>query len=379
MLPKQRLIAALNHEEPDRVPTGENDVDYVLVERLLGHPTLYNARWRERQALWDGRRAEIVADYGSAYVELVHALAWDYVRVPIMPPAREYRQPVMTGPYSWVDEQGREFHYSPEVGNIATRVDATDMTIDDLPDPDEPFAVDPSELEAIRHVVAELGETHFIIGRSAIDGTFPFQETVGMQEFLMRMITEPEFVRRAIEVYVNRSIAYIEAMLEAGCDAVMTTDDYSGNHGPFMGPERFREFILPGIIRQVEAAHAQGGYFIKHTDGNVWSILDALVETQIDGWHGIQPNIGMDLRLLKERYGDRLCFFGGINCETLVAGRPEQARAEVRYAIQHAAPGGGLVITTGNVLQPGTQLENYLAARQATRDYGAYPIRPGEP
>jgi uroporphyrinogen-III decarboxylase len=82
----------------------------------------------------------------------------------------------------------------------------------------------------------------------------------------------------------------------------------------------------------------------------------------------------MDFRLLKERFGDKLCFFGGVNCETLVAGTPDEARNEVRYAIRHAAPGGGLVLTTGNVLQPGTRLENYLAARQATREYGRYPI-----
>jgi len=374
MKPKERVLAALHHQEPDRVPTGENDVDYVLVEQLLGRPTLYNARWRERTALWDGRRDEIVADYQRTQVELVHALEWDYVRVPIMPRSQAYHWPTMTGPYSWLDAAGREYHYSPEVGNIATRVDATDMTIGDLPDPDEPFTVDPSELDAIRYVVKELGDSHFIIGRSAIDGSFPFQETVGIQEFLMRMITDPDFVRRAIDVYVTRSIAYLEAMLDAGCDAVMTTDDYSGNMGPFMGAKRFREFMLPAITRQVAAVHARGGYFIKHTDGNVWSILDDLVAAGIDGWHGIQPRIGMDLRLLKERYGDKLCFFGGINCETLIEGPPEKAREEVRYAIQHAAPGGGLVIATGNVLQPGTSLTNYLAARQATHDYGQYPI-----
>jgi len=198
-----------------------------------------------------------------------------------------------------------------------------------------------------------------------------------MEEFLVRMVTDPEFVRRAVDVYVNRSIVYIEAMLDAGCDAVMTTDDYSDNRGPIMGPERFREFVLPGLVRQVQAAHARGKYFIKHTDGNVWRILDTFIDAQVDGWHGIQPSIGMDLRLLKERYRGKLCFFGGVNCETLVEGTPEDARAEVRYAIQHAAPGGGLVVTTGNVLQPGTRRENYLAARQAVRDYGAYPIRIG--
>ena len=113
---KDRVIAALRNEEPDRVPTGENAVDYELVERILGHPTLYNSRWRELQALWDGRRDEIVADYGSAHVELVHALEWDYVRVPVVPADRVYHRPVMTGPYSWLDGQGREIRYHPDGG-----------------------------------------------------------------------------------------------------------------------------------------------------------------------------------------------------------------------------------------------------------------------
>lgn len=375
MLPKHRVIAALRHQEPDHVPTGENAVDCELVEQMLGRSTLYNARWCELQALWDGRRDEIVADYGAAHVELARALEWDYVRVPVVPPAKEYRPPVMTGTYSWLDENGLEVHYHPDAGNIVTQVYRDDLTIHDLPDPDEPFVVDPSELEAVRYVVEELGETHFIIGRTPVDGTFPFQETVGMEGFLTRMITDPEFVRRAIDVYVGRSIAYIEAMLDAGCDGIMTTDDYSSNRGPIMGPERFRKFILPGIARQAEAVHQRGGYFIKHTDGNVWTILDALVEAEIDGWHGIQPSIGMDLQALKQRYGAALCFFGGVNNETLIAGTPEEVRREVVYAIQHAAPGGGLVVTSGNVLQPGTRLENYLSGRQAVRDYGAYPVR----
>lgn len=374
MKPRDRVIAALHHQEPDRVPTGENAVDFELVERILGHPTLYNSRWRELEALWDGRRNEVVADYGTAHVELVRALEWDYVRVPAVPADKPYPRPHMTGPYSWLDDEGHEVSFHPDSGNIAVARDRSGMTIDELPDPDEPYTVDPSQLEAIRYVVQELGDTHFIVGRSPIDGTFPFQETTGMEEFLIRMVTEPEFVHRAVAAYVNRSIAWIEAMLDAGVDAVMTTDDYSDNRGPIMGPDRYREFVLPGLVRQVEATHAKGGYFIKHTDGNVWSILDTFIEARVDAWHGIQPSIGMDLRLLKERYGADLCFFGGVNCETLVAGAPDEARAEVRYAIQHAAPGGGLVVTTGNVLQPGTQLEAYLAARQATRDYGAYPI-----
>ena len=99
MNPKQRVLAALHHQEPDRVPTGENDVDVVLAEALLGRSTLYNSRWREKQALWDGRRDEIVADYGASLVGLARTLEWDYVRAPIAARARpSYPRPVMTGP-----------------------------------------------------------------------------------------------------------------------------------------------------------------------------------------------------------------------------------------------------------------------------------------
>jgi uroporphyrinogen decarboxylase len=372
MKPRERVLAALAHEQPDQVPTGENQIDGKVAEQILGRPSLYNRGWDELQALWDGRRDEVVADYCRAHVELPRALEWDYVRVPLVPPAKEYARPRMTGPHSWVDERGREVAFNPQVGNVVIDRHFPDMTIDDLPDPEEPFAVDPSQLEVVRHVVEKLGDTHFIVGRSPLDGTFPWESTVGMDEFLIRMIEDPEFVRRAVEVYVNRSIAYLQALLDAGVDAVMTTDDYSDNRGPVMGPERFREFVLPGLIRQCEAVHERGGYLIKHTDGNTWDILDDFADIGIDAWHGIQNSIGMDLRLLKERYGDRLCFFGGVNCETLIEGPPARAREEVRYAIQHASRGGGLVVTCSNVLQPGTRLETYLAARQAVRDHGRY-------
>jgi len=372
VLPKERIIAALEHRESDRVPTGENEVDYVLVEKALGIRTLYNSRWREMQALWDGRRDEIVADCKRAYVAIGRHFRWDYIRVGLAPPKKEYRRPEMVGPYSWIDDDGNTVRYAPDAGNIAHTEPSTNLTIDDLPT--EPFEVDPTQLEVVEHVVRELGETHFIIGRIYPDGTFPWQETVGMEELLVRMITDPDFVHRAVDVYTDQCVAYIKAILKTGCDAVMTLDDYCDNKGPIMGLERFREFILPGLKKQVRAAHDAGGYFIKHTDGNTWSILGALTEAEVDAWHGIQPTAGMDLRLLKERHGQDLCLFGGVNCETLVAGTPTAVRDEVKYAIKHAAQGGGLVLTSGNVLQPGAQYENYVAMRQAIEDYGGYPI-----
>jgi len=372
---RERVLCALRHQEADRVPTGENQVDGRLAEAILGRPTLSTHGWEEQNALWNGKRDEIARDYGATTVALAQTLEWDYVRVPAVYPRADSHRPVMTGPSSWIGEDGIEMTFNPDHGSIIMPARYPEMTTGDLPDPDERFAVDASQLEAVRYVVDQLGKTHFVVGRLPIDGTFPWEDSVGLEEFLARMITDPRFVDRAVDAFVSRSLAWIAAMLDAGVDAVMPTDDYCDNRGPVMGRDLFRRFILPGIRRQVEATHAGGGIFIKHTDGNTWEILDDLVEAGVDAWHGIQPAIGMDLGLLKRRFGQTLCFFGGVDCDTLIRADAEAARHEVRDALRKAAPGGGLVVTCSNVLQPGVKLENYMAVRDEIRVHGTYPIR----
>ena len=354
---------------------GENHIHSEIVEKFLGRKVLHGNGFLELKALWDGRREELIRDTVSVLSELPRENGADYVRVPASPPDRKYPRPKMLGEYSWVDEKGREFHFNPDIGQQISPKYNTELTIDDIPDVNENFVVDPSEMDAIKGVIARIKGTHFIIARLPLDGTFAYKQTVGIEEFLVRMITDTDFVRKAAEVYVNRSIAYINAFMDAGADAIMTTDDYADNRGIMMGAERFRDFILPGIIKQVAATHEKGGYFIKHTDGRVWESLDDLVDAGIDGWHGIQPSIGMDFRPLKEKYGKKVCFFGGVNCETLIEGSTKDVEEEAAYAILNAAPGGGLVLTSGNGIENGTPLENYKAMMTSREKYGTYPIR----
>lgn len=375
MLPRERIISQLKFEEPDMVPMGENHVHSSIVQQVLGREVLYGSGFKELNALWDGRRDEVIKSGIEVHTQLTEALGWDYVRVPAAPKKKEYARPKMTGDYSWIDDKGTEFYFNPNIGLEVSQKYNIDMTIDDLPDIDEKFVVDESEMDYVKGVIANLKDTHFIIGRLPLDGTLAYKQTVGIEEYLMRMITDPEFILRASEIYVNRSIAYINAFFDAGVDAVMTTDDYADNKGLMMGFPRFKEFILPGIEKQADAVRKRGGYFIKHTDGKIWEALDSLVGADIDGWHGIQPSVGMDFKLLKEKYGKKLCFFGGVNCETLIDGSVEDVEREAIYAIKNAAPGGGLVLTSGNGVENGTKFENYKAMMQVRQEYGRYPVK----
>jgi uroporphyrinogen decarboxylase len=255
-------------------------------------------------------------------------------------------------------------------------VEEIDMSIDDLLLPDEPVDIDWSQLEAIEAVAKELGDTHFIV--AGIDGgSFPWDVTVGMEEFLMRMVVEPEFVRRAIEAGTRKAVALARAVIELGCGAVWTSEDYCDNRGPIMGPRLFRDFCLPSLERVVEATHEAGGYFIKHSDGNQWAILGDFVDVGVDGWHGIQPSAGMDFGLLKKKHGQDLCLFGGVECDTLVAGTPDDVRAEVLGTLQSAGVGGGLVFSSGNTLMVGVKYENYMMVLDTLRRFGHYPLHLG--
>jgi uroporphyrinogen decarboxylase len=374
MTGKKRILMALNHREGDRVPTGENQLHGELASEIVGYKTLYGSGFEELKALWEGRREDVVNDSVRTLVDLPRKLEWDYVRVYAAPSKKKYTMPKMTGPYSWIDpESGREISFNPKAGNIMHSSHNRDLTIDDLPDPeDDSFTVDDSSFDILRKVVKELKDTHFIVFR-APDGTFPWDRT-GMEEFLIRMITDEDFARKAIDGAVNRDLKYYEAALDAGADAIMTCADYSDNRGPIMGPETFRKFILPGLKKQAAAIHRKGGFFIKHTDGNLWAILDDLVEAGIDAWHGIQLNIGMDLAKLKSRYGDKICFFGGTNCDTYISGTPEDVRREIRDSLKGAAAGGGLVLTCSNIVPPGSKLENYMAGLEYLRAHGDYPL-----
>lgn len=375
MLPKARMVAALEHREPDRVPVGELLADAPVIEAALGHPTLCNANFAIREALWAGRRDDVVEEYCRDLVAFARKFEWDFVVVGLTPSSHvDYRPAEILGPATWRERDGRVFQSDRESGVDGMLVSAPEMTVDDVEMPPDPVPIDASRLEAIERVVAEMGDTHFVVARMP-DGTFPWHDTVGMEQFLIRMITDPEFVGKVIAAKLKTTVAYVEAAAALGCDAILIGTDYCDNHGPLMGPRLYERFVYPALKAQVEAAHRAGKYFIKHTDGYLWPILDSFVDAGVDAWHGIQPWIGMDLKLLKEKYAGRLALFGGVDCDYLVLGTPAEVEEQVKYALRHAAPGGGYAMTSGNSLLPGVKLENYRAMVEATRRYGSYPIR----
>lgn len=390
MTPKERMLAVLNGERPDQVPTGELGVDYPITEHVLGRSTFYRAKRKERSAVWSGRRDEVVASQKQDLVDLARALEWDFVPVFLTYRSGQDYAPVeFVNETTWKDAFGRTWKYSPVTEDIlCVKMPPPDESSIDILR--EPFTPDESELELVRHVVRTLGDTHFILGRTSIelrdaapvigrgpvDGTFP--EAYGgllmdTADFAIRLVDDMDFVKRLLAAATDRAIQVALALIEAGVDAIVMDTDYCHQTGPWISPRHFQQVVLPLLKKQVDAVHSAGAFLIKHTDGQTWRILDMLVEAGIDGLHGIQPSAGMDLAALKEKYG-KVALFGAVEGPYLIGSQPDEIRALVQRQLKAAGAGGGFVLTSSNSIQLGAPPQNYLAMLDALKTYGRYPV-----
>jgi uroporphyrinogen decarboxylase len=115
-----------------------------------------------------------------------------------------------------------------------------------------------------------------------------------------------------------------------------------------------------------------GFYSIKHTDGNIMPILDAMLECKPDALHSLDPQGGVDLKYLKEYCGDKVCLIGNVNCGLLQTGTDEEVKADVLRALRDGMPGYGYIFSTSNCVYTGLPLERYRLMHRLWREHGVY-------
>ncbi len=195
----------------------------------------------------------------------------------------------------------------------------------------------------------------------------------GMDNLLMDIIINPDLVRKLVKIAVDHSKELIKEAVKLGADLIVFGDDYGGNDGPLMSPEHFKEFFLPGIKEVVETAKNEGAYVIKHTDGNINSILEMIINTGIDGIHPLDPEAGMNIKNVKEKFGDRVCVIGNIDTGKILSeSSPQEVEDAVRQTILEVAPGGGYIMASANSIHAKVKPENYLTMLKTARKYGNY-------
>jgi uroporphyrinogen decarboxylase len=161
-------------------------------------------------------------------------------------------------------------------------------------------------------------------------------------------------------------VVHFERMLSAAqgrIDLAFTADDIGGQEGLLMSLAMWERFIKPHHTRLNRVIHEHGAKVIYHSDGSVMEAVPGLVEMGIDVLQALQFDAkGMDPVALKEGFGDRLCFEGGISVQsTLPFGTAEEVRAEVEERIRVLGRDGGYILGPSHAIQAGTPAENVVA------------------
>jgi len=375
---KERVKTALQHREPDRVPVGEAYVDYPIIEQVLGRQTFYRAHARERIALWDGRRDEVVESQKRDLVEFMHRTDLDIVPVWLVPPRNQVvEKPREIGEGRWEDRAGNILQLIPETEEIVV-VERGNRPVEAVEQPPP----DGSEWELWDYVVKELGQTHYIIasGGTALGisgyGPLDIEGRFGrFEEWMQRIVDDPEGIAAAelsqLEGYRNT----VRKLAERGLDAVRLSPDYGYGLATYCSPEMFRRAFLPGLRGLCEEIHAGGLAVHFHCDANMVELTDQMVEAEVDIYQSIEPHEPIDR--YKRDIGDRVTLWGGVSCHDLCTAPPFEIQRQVRFAIRHCAPGGGFILGSSHNILIATRYENFMTMLETAFEEGKYPIGAG--
>ncbi|MBU4175095.1 MAG: hypothetical protein KKB90_03645 [Actinobacteria bacterium] len=199
-------------------------------------------------------------------------------------------------------------------------------------------------------------------------------EGMGFTNFVRWSRKDPGFLRDIIEYKVELAVEAIRAVGQSGVKVVWLGDDLAYRSGPMLSPAMLEDLFGDGYRRIAEAAHNGGCRILFHTCGNVLDLLPMIADWGYDGVQALEPTAGVTLAEARRRIGDRLCLVGNVDItHTLVDATREEVFDEVRGCIRDGAPGGGYIVSATNT-HSALNARNLRLMVEATEEYGRYPI-----
>ncbi len=378
---RQRVLTALDHREPDRVPIdfGGGTSTTLVVEaydNLKRHLDLDLGETRTLSKIYRSARLDEV---------VMQRLSSDCYPLRGRGPANWTPPP--TEPGTFVDFWGvkwRQIYYRDNAfyWEVA-KAPLAEATVDDLDRYPWPDTDDPGFVAGLADEARALHEgTDYAIEASC--GFYSFFETAyalrGYEQIFMDFIQNPEFVSALFDKLLEINLAGTRRFLDAAgayVDVFRTGDDLAAQNGLLMSPAMYRRFIKPVQEKYFAfvKAHTDARIFY-HSDGNVEPLLDDLIEIGIDAINPVQPSALGDLNAIKARFGDRVTFWGAIDTHRVLPyGTAAEVAEEVRQRIRELGAGGGYVLSSVHSILVDVPPENVLAMADAARRYGVYPLQ----
>lgn len=374
---RERVLCALSHDEPDRVPIffGTSGATTMLApgyEKLKAHLGITG----ETTIFWRGLQyvlmdEEVLAWSGSDGRPLIAGPA-------PAPLAREISDDAYVDGWGCLWERRPSAIYY-EVMDSPIRT----ATIDDLERIPWPDLAHPSRFVGLRERAKSIQEAGYAV--VALSGVSPFEQSYmlrGVEQWLTDLAGDPDFalaLMRKVTDLMKASV--IQLLDEAGdyIDVLVIGDDLGSQKSTLISPAMYRRLIKPFHVELMAAIKQRTkAKIFYHSDGNIYPLLGDLVELGVDLLNPVQVNAGNmgDTARLKREFGDRLSFCGAIDTGwVLPFGSPQDVRAEVRRRVGDLAPGGGYILSSVHCIQPDVPVANIIAMLDEAKVAGRYPIR----
>jgi len=316
--PKERVLMAMNHEEPDRVP-----MDYwawgVVNDELQAHLSLKD------------------------YDELLEYLGIDL---------RTVRAPRVGTSDCWAGLRNAK-------------------TIEELEKCELPSA-DMFDYSNIEHLCDKY--SHYAVMGGVWSPVFcTASSLLRMQNLMIKMYDEPDFARLLLEkitdFFYEQSVRTFEAA-NGKMDIFFMGDDYGTQRGLIMSEKMWNEFYAPPLARLFGLAKDFGLKVMLHSCGSVSKLIPRLIELGMDALDPIQVRAAdMEPEKLKADFGDFITFHGGLDTQHILPfGTVEEVRAEAKRLIEIFGRGGGFILAPSQEFLPDIPLENIIAMYEVGRE-----------
>lgn len=376
LTPKTRVLTALNHQEPDRVPQALwgsyytlNDLTYIniLAHLKLGDPLPPFRRFMSRNSNYYDDRVLDLLDTDVRYI-------WSGFT--------DLGGANMKG--NCIDAWGVKWEQS---GPFLTSTgfplgEATMEEIEDYtwPDPEKYFDF---QLMQDRMRMLKKNYPNHAIAARAVNSYGPFEqasELRGREKFYMDIASKPELVtllvKKCTDVIVRANEIFLNTIGKDIDFFEIPGDDYAANNHLIISPQSFQQIFKPELARIIKPIKEfrRDLPVAFHSDGAITKIIPDLVEIGLDILNPLEPLPATDWKAIKDEYGDQLCFMGGIDLREAMNGTKEDVTADVKRCLDIFGKGGGYILTPANHLQHDVPPENIVALFDAGRKLGRYPL-----
>lgn len=412
MTSRQRILDAINHREPDRVPvdmgatpsSGISATAYARLKQHLnittGHTRVYDVVQQLAQpedCILDRFNIDVL-DIGQMYNTADSD--WYDITLPSGDPAQ---YPVWFKPQFTPDGEWRAYKDGQHLATMPKNAAFFDQAVfpweDNYPDNlaglddamskvlwaafvHSPWdhASEPQFWETLRARALELRQKSdraimIVCGCNLFEwGTFLRR----IDNFLMDLIAEPETVEKLLDALMERHLATLQKVCAAVgdvCDILRFGDDLGMDTGPFMAPAIYRRLFKPRhtLLCDYVHKHSRMKTFL-HSCGSIYKLMPDLIEAGYDVINPVQTNcFQMDPVQIKKEFGKDITFWGG-GCDTrhvLNHGTPQQVKDDVKRRMEIFAPGGGFVFNTVHNILPDVPPQNVVALFEAVEEFSS--------